>query len=427
MNRRLSIFIMMLAVLLSVQMPAKKDTRLRVKNQEHINRGQTLPERFNRMGEVFVEALKTEVQDIIDKNKWKELGLEERKIYLFISFKKVEKAGEVTLDKILNPGDKSLNLLKIAVYEMLANAIKSAINNDLKLKDYIVTLSVDPGTLQAVIAETGDPMYNQSKKLEFSRMDSMNANYHFFFEAFQQTNKIVLGGRADIIERNHEIASTYNYEISAKELFDKYSGQKNPVPDPPPINEINLQHVEVNPLKVSIICKRKEESTSFEVGPHVVLYTGDRIWFDITLPELGGYLLVYAKDSHGKVFNLFPGTQKAIREGKYRFPYHLENYSTEVLKVAREQSVDLPGNKLRIGGYTLDENTGSENVYFYYSNQRDKRLENYLEKYAAEVGKDIKFKGFESKVEKYTPDDVNASISTPLLHYTETHLSLKHE
>jgi hypothetical protein len=95
--------------------------------------------------------------------------------------------------------------------------------------------------------------------------------------------------------------------------------------------------------------------------------------------------------------------------------------------VAREQSVDLPGNKLRIGGYTLDENTGSENIYFYYSNQRDKKLENYLEKYAAEVGKDIKFKGFESNVEKYTPDDVNASISTPLLHYTETHLSLKHE
>jgi hypothetical protein len=427
MKIRLSIFLIMLAVLLSVQMPAKKDVKLRVKNQEHINRGQTLAERFNRMGEVFAEALKTEVLDIIDKNKWEELGLEERKIYLFISFKKVEKAGGVTLDNILNPGDKSLNLLKIAVYEMLANAIKSAINHDLRLKDYIVTLSVDPGTLKAAIAETGDSMYNQLKKLDFSRMDSMNANYHFFFEAFQQTNRIVLGGRADIIERNHEIATTYNYEIAAKELFDKYSVQEETVPGPPPISEINRQHVEVNPLKVTIICKRKEEATSFEIGPQVVLYTGDRIWFDITLPELGGYLLVYAKDSHGKVFNLFPGTKKAIREGKYRFPYHLENYSTEVLKVAREQSVDLPGNKLRIGGYTLDENTGSENIYFYYSNQRDKTLENYLEKYASEVGKDITFKGFESTVEKYTPGDINASIKRPLLHYRETVLSLKHE
>jgi hypothetical protein len=201
----------------------------------------------------------------------------------------------------------------------------------------------------------------------------------------------------------------------------------NSIPDPPPINKINRQNAKVNPLKVSIICKRKEESTSFEVSPHVVLYTGDRIWFEITLPELGGYLLVCAKDSHGKVSNLFPGTKKAIKEGKYKFPYHLENYSTEVLKLAREESEDLPVNKLRIGGYTLDENTGSENIYFYYSNQRDKRLENYLKKYAVEVGKDITFKGFESTVEKYTPSDVNASISTPLLHYTETQLSLKHE
>jgi hypothetical protein len=379
------------------------------------------------MGEVFVKALKTEVEDIIDKNKWEELGLKERKIYLFISFKKVEKAMDVTLDKILNPGDKSLNLLKIVVYDMLANGIKSAVTHDRKLKNYIVTLSVDPGILKAAISETDAPMYNQSKKLEFSRMDSMNANYHFFFEAFQKTNKIVLGGRADIIERNHEIATTYNYEIAAKELFDEYSGQKNPVPDPPPISEINRQHAEVNPLKVSIICKRKEESTSFEVSPHVVLYTGDRIWFEITLPELGGYLLVYAKDSHGKVFNLFPGTRKAIKEGKYKFPYHLENYSTEVLKLAREKSQDLPGNKLRIGGYILDENTGSENIYFYYSNQRDTRLEKYLEEYAVDVGKDIKFKGFESTVEKYTQSDVNASIKRPLLHYRETVLSLKHE
>jgi hypothetical protein len=123
----------------------------------------------------------------------------------------------------------------------------------------------------------------------------------------------------------------------------------------------------------------------------------------------------------------FPGTKKAIKEGKYKFPYHLENYSTEVLKLAREESEDLPVNKLRIGGYTLDENTGSENIYFYYSNQRDKRLENYLEKYAVDVGQDITFKGFESTVEKYTQRDVNASISTPLLYYTETQLSFKHE
>jgi hypothetical protein len=379
------------------------------------------------MGEVFVEALKKEVAYIIDKKKWKDYGLKERKIYLFISFKKVEKTKNITLDTILNPRDKSLNFLKIVVYEMLANAIKSAINHDRKLKNYIVTLSVDPETLKAAIAESGDPMYNQSKKLEFSQMESMNTNYHFFFEAFEKTNKIALSGRADIIERNKEIASTYNYEMAAKELFDKYFEQKKRIPDPPPISEINRQNAEVNPLKVLIICKRKEESTSFEVGSNVVLYSGDRIWFDITLPELGGYLLVYAKDSHGRVFNLFPGTKKAIKEGKYKFPYHLENYSTEVLKVAREQSENLPGNKLRIGGYILDEKTGSENIYFYYSNQRDRKLEKYLKEHAEEVGKDIKFRGFESNVEKYTQSDVNASIQTPLLHYRETKLSLRHE
>ncbi|MCU0290288.1 MAG: hypothetical protein MUF15_28370 [Acidobacteria bacterium] len=98
-----------------------------------------------------------------------------------------------------------------------------------------------------------------------------------------------------------------------------------------------------------------------------------------------------------------------------------------MLKAAREQSQDLPKNKIRIGGYTLDENTGSENIFFYYANERNEKLEKYLLDHAKEVGKDIQFKGFDNSIEKYTPGDVNASISKPLLHYTETHLSLKHE
>jgi len=414
-------------VLFSFFLHAKTDARLRAKNQNYINGGSTLPERFNRVGEVFVQALKKEVEDIIDHDKWQEYRLKDKKIYLFISFKRVQKPGDVTVDTILSPGDKALNLLRVVVYDMLANAIKSAINHDEKLKNYIVTLSVDPRLLKAAIAETGDVMYNPAGKLNFARMDSMNANYHFFFEAFRNTNKIALSGRADIIEINHEIASTFNYEMEVKELFQKYFQPPQPVPGPPPLEQIRPGNVEVNPLKVSIICKRQGEADSFEISPNDVFYSGDRIWLDITLPQLGGYLLVYARNSHGKVFNLFPGTKKAIKEGKYKFPYHLENYTTEVLKVAREQSENLPKNKLRIGGYTLDENTGSENIFFYYANERNKKLEKYLEEHAEEVGKDIQFKGFASTIEKYTPGDIGASIGIPLLYYRETRLSLKHE
>jgi len=420
MNRRLSIFIIILAVLVSLQLHAKMNAKLRAKRQKYINQAQKLTERFNRLGEVFVQGLKKEVEDIIDKNRWKALGLKERKIYLFISFKKLESTRDVTLDSILTYDEKALKYLKTVVYNMLANAIKSAINHDRKLKNYIVTLSPDPQTLKAAIAETGDPMYNQSKKLEFSNMDSMNANYHFFFEAFKKTNKIALNGGADIIEMNHEIATTYNYEVSAKELFDKY------YTEPLPVNKIKAQNVELNSLDVSILCKRKGERDSFQVSPNHVFYSGDRIWFDIILPELGGYLLVYAQDSHGKVFNLFPGTEKAAMAGKYKIPFHLKNYSTEVLKVVMEQSQGLPKNKVRIGGYTLDEKAGNENIFFYYSHQRNKDIEKYLEEYAVDVGKDIKFKGFDTTVEKYTQGDVDASIKRPILHYRKTML-IKHE
>jgi len=222
MTRRFSILIIILAVLFSFSLHAQKDARLRSQNQKYINEADSLPERVNRMGEVFVQALKKEVEDIIEHNKWQEYRLRDKKIYLFISFKKVESARDVTLGSILTPGEKSLNLLRIVVYDMLANAIKSAINHDEKLKNYIVTLSVDPQLLKAAIAETGDTMYNPARRLDFARMDSMNANYHFFFEAFKNTNKIALSGRADIIEINHEIASTFNYEMEAKELFEKY-------------------------------------------------------------------------------------------------------------------------------------------------------------------------------------------------------------
>jgi hypothetical protein len=424
MSRRLSILIVMVIVI-SISLYAQKDSVLRAKNQEYINKGTSLPERFNRIGEVFVQTLKNELEDIVDHDKWKEYGLQNKKIYLFISFNKVQKGSDMTLEGVLGTGSKAMKLFKTAVYDMLANAIKSAINNDQNLKKYIVTLSADPRVLKAAIAETGDPMYNPTGKLSSALMDSMNANYHFFFEP-AIPNKIYLSGGVDIIEINREIASTFNYEMDAGELFNEYQPLQTP-PAPPGLKEIQPGNTPVNPLPVSIICKRRGETDGLEISPNTVFYTGDRIWFDITLPQLGGYFLVYAQDSRGNVFNLFPGTTQAVKEGKFKFPYHLENYTTEVLKTAREQSQDLPKNKIRIGGYTLDENTGSENIFFYYANERNEKLEKYLLDHAKEVGKDIQFKGFDNSIEKYTPGDVNASISKPLLHYTETHLSLKHE
>jgi hypothetical protein len=221
MARQLGVLIFVSLVLIPFCLHAQDNFRLRMENQEYINKGNSLTERFNRMGDVFVQPLKKEVEYIIDHDKWQEYGLRNKKIYLFISFEKIKNMGDITLEGILG-SDKPLYLLKIVVYDMLANAIKSAINNDQNLKNHIITLSVDPGALKAAIAETGDPMYNPAGRLSFALMDSMNANYHFFFEAFKNQNKIALSGRIDVIQINHEIASTYNYEIEAPELFEKY-------------------------------------------------------------------------------------------------------------------------------------------------------------------------------------------------------------
>ncbi|MCU0290287.1 MAG: DUF4384 domain-containing protein [Acidobacteria bacterium] len=319
MSRRLSILIVMVIVI-SISLYAQKDSVLRAKNQEYINKGTSLPERFNRIGEVFVQTLKNELEDIVDHDKWKEYGLQNKKIYLFISFNKVQKGSDMTLEGVLGTGSKAMKLFKTAVYDMLANAIKSAINNDQNLKKYIVTLSADPRVLKAAIAETGDPMYNPTGKLSSALMDSMNANYHFFFEP-AIPNKIYFSGGVDIIEINREIATTFNYEMDTGEFFNDYQSLQ-PTPPPPGLKEIQPANTPVNPLNISIICKRQGETDGLEISPNTVFYTGDRIWFDITLPQLGGYLLVYAQDSRGNVFNLFPGTTQAVKEGKFKFPYH---------------------------------------------------------------------------------------------------------
>jgi len=145
-------------------------------------------------------------------------------------------------------------------------------------------------------------------------------------------------------------------------------------------------------IKISFLykcpnCKKKY----YWIGSGSIVHTGGLYWFDIKLPQMHGYLIVYQVDSKGKVFNLFPGTKGALLNGHYKVPYHLfYDCSTNILEVAAKSSKDLlEQNKIRIGSYKFDETIGEEQFFFYYSNERSTELERYLGNKIS-VGKDYK-------------------------------------
>jgi hypothetical protein len=106
------------------------------------------------------------------------------------------------------------------------------------------------------------------------------------------------------------------------------------------------------------------------------------IWFQLYLKELGGYLLVYSKDSNENLFNLFPGTKKAVLNGNYKIPDCINNPTTEIqqitLKNMRNKNLQL--HKILLGGYEFDSSEGIETFYFYYTNKIFPELEKELSK-----------------------------------------------
>lgn len=144
-----------------------------------------------------------------------------------------------------------------------------------------------------------------------------------------------------------------------------------------------------------------------------VVHSGGVYWFDIELPEMHGYLIVYQIDSKGKIFNLFPGTKEALNKGHYKVPYNLfYDCSTNHLEIAAKNSEGLiEKNIIRIGSYKFDKTVGDEQFFFYYSNERSPKLKNFLSG-AIPVGKDIS--PFKGTVPEEEPESLKLRINHPL-------------
>ncbi len=154
--------------------------------------------------------------------------------------------------------------------------------------------------------------------------------------------------------------------------------------------------VKATEINISKIYYRAPGSDStLEITSQTLLQPGGTIWLEITLPELGGYLVGLLQDRDGEIFNIFPGTLKALTEGHYRVPLNLDTPYTSIQKVAAENSVaaNLPANKLLLGGYTFDDKSEKANFSFYYTEKRNQQIESILQN-SKFIGQDMpKMKG----------------------------------
>lgn len=111
-----------------------------------------------------------------------------------------------------------------------------------------------------------------------------------------------------------------------------------------------------------------------------VVHSNGKIWFDVKLPKLNGFLIVYQVDSKGKIFNLFPGTADALKDGRYKIMHDLYyRPPTNILKVAAINSEKLiKDDIIRIGSFQFDDTVGEEQYFFYYSKKRNLEIERFL-------------------------------------------------
>lgn len=160
-----------------------------------------------------------------------------------------------------------------------------------------------------------------------------------------------------------------------------------------------------------------------------VVHSGGKIWFELQLPEAGGYLLAFLEDHSGKKFNLFPGTERAVMKGYYRVPEHLYNPKTQVQEFAVKNADThrLTSRKIMIGGYIFDETKGDETFHFYYLGKRNSIFESFL-RGAEDIGKDLpQMRGVENIVSGFGPEAVNKTIDKPIFYRNDLKLIFKHD
>ncbi len=190
------------------------------------------------------------------------------------------------------------------------------------------------------------------------------------------------------------------------------------------------QNYKIKKLEISNIYYQLPGSDkTLEIYTDQTVEAGGKIWFEIKLPELGGYLLAYLKDSQGKMFNLFPGTKQAVINGYYRVPYHINNPRTQIQKITADNTIasELPLDRILIGSYTFDETKGDETFHFFYLDKRNMRLETVIIG-AADIGKNIPvMRGILTKIGRFDPQKFGRTIKISIFYKNEIKLKLKHE
>ncbi len=183
------------------------------------------------------------------------------------------------------------------------------------------------------------------------------------------------------------------------------------------IDDIKPEGVEAHGIKVSEIYYCAPGSPETKVIPSTfTVEPGGRIWFQLSLPQPGGFLAALMKSDEGGWYNLFPGTPTAVKEGEYRVPYNLDNPITELQKEVGINciSADLPTDKVILGGYTFDDEGTGAFFVFYYTHERNAKVEAILET-AESMGKDIpRIKGMWPGL---SLEESNRRITEPLFYH----------
>lgn len=431
MIKKIFVLILFAAIIIPSSLYSKKknprENWSRGQWQNYISTAKTDGEKFNRLGEKIVLDLRERVELIIDNNQWAKLRLKDRHIYLLISFKELQiqefadfkTKGKIRMDKIFHMEDRYDARLKLEAYDLVAGAIKSAIEDDRKLRDHVSILSINTNALKKAIMETEDPIYNQEGRLKLKKFQALNANYVCNFIVNKRKRKFVFNnGHANIVEVGHAIGHTANFELQTDDLFEKYK------------SIIFAETNKIEPLETPVTWYRPDENARWvSISPGTAVKSGGQISFEIQLPSLAGYLLIYLQDSKGNYYNLFPGTRKALENQRYKVPDDLFYPPTKVLKETamgtKSEFKRLDTGKIQTAVYTFDDSPGAETFYFYYMGQPNSRLESFL-KGARETGNnlpEVKTKGVNRETAAYS----GKKIKKNTFHHKTLQMTFKHE
>ncbi len=413
-----------LFLLVSLPLPAKKNLVKTIEaNQKYINKGKTFNHRVNRLGEVLVDSIEARLASL-NAGDWKRFRKEGARLNLLVLFNRLGKESKFNLEDFNDP-------LRRNFYHRLGNAMGMAIEGRTKLLEKVRLLHFDVDKLTAMIEKTGGSVIDRDQREHLGFVKAEEAVYELFLSVEKKQGILSVGGKIVIIETGDDMAFSGNYQLKARQFIDEYAGKDKPgaqaqaaaafdkirPPADTPAGELTIS---------KIYYRAPGSGTNRVISADTVVESGGQIWFELTLPEGGGYLLSVLTDGHGRVYNLFPGTRNALLNGDYRVPFNLGTPYTDVQRMVAENNAaaGLSYNKVLLGGYTFDDEGGTESFRFYYLDKRSRELENLL-KDAHPIGRDIaKMKGVLQGVSGFR---MNQRISGPAFYHTKLELKFRHK